>query len=167
MIESINLMLVAIDPTAKQCMPIYVVIFILSDFYGPSFKSANRVVLNTMYRLGDIYKNSAEINRQVFSFIYDKTLAGEDKTITNYLEESTHIGQLTGLQFKMIMYVKEFDDPTQDLYSYPEVEVEIPEFDALIYPNGTVGEEYPDYIIFWVHKILCCIVAFYCSKSMI
>ena len=116
MIEAINLMLVAIDPTAKQCMPIYVVIFILSDFYGPSFQSSNRIIFNSMYRLGEIYVNSAEINRQVFSFLYDKTPEGEDKTISHYLEQSTHIGQLSGLQFKMFMYVKEFDDPTVDLY---------------------------------------------------
>jgi len=72
MIESINLMLVAIDPATKQCVPIYVVVFIMSDFYGPSFQSTNRIIFNLMYRLGEIYSNTAEINRKAFDFIYDK-----------------------------------------------------------------------------------------------
>ena len=80
--------------------------------------------------------------------MHDKTEDGTDKTVTNYLDESTHLGQLSGLQFKMFMYVKTFENQTEDLYSYPEIEVEFPDFDALIYPNGTVGEEYPQYITF-------------------
>lgn len=58
------------------------------------------------------------------------------------------LGQLSGLQFKMFMFVKKFEDKTADLYSYPEIEIEEPEFDALIYPNGTVGEEYPQFIVY-------------------
>lgn len=42
------------------------------------------------------------------------------------------------------------DDSTQDLYTYPEIEVEDTDdlFDALLYPNGTVGEQFPLYVTY-------------------
>lgn len=149
MIDEIYNLLKQVDPVAKACMPIYVTVFLLSDYYGPSFSSANRVMMNTMYRLGPVYTNSAEINRKVYGFLSEtKEQTGEEKNIQDYISESVELGQLSGLQFKMLMFVKKLDDKTEDLYTYPEIEILDTEFDALLYPNGTVGEEYPSYVVY-------------------
>lgn len=87
LIEAINEQLIQVDPAAKACMPIYVAVFILSDYYGPSFSNANRIMMNTLYRLGRIYANGAEINRKVFMFLSDKTEFGEEKNIQHYITD--------------------------------------------------------------------------------
>lgn len=81
LINEVYNLLLQVDPVAKACMPIYVTVFLLSDYYGPSFQSSNRVLMNTMYRLGDIYTNSAEINRKIYNFLRSQTETGEEKNI--------------------------------------------------------------------------------------
>lgn len=55
-------MMMQLDPVAKACVPIYVLVFIDSDDYGPTFNNFELVFYNAIYRLDKIWVNSFRMN---------------------------------------------------------------------------------------------------------
>jgi hypothetical protein len=102
-------------------------LFIESDEYGPSFNSSEQgtiVNLNVLYRLGENYKNIHRLEDAFKNASSHIDIYGEQKDFYDLILDARAIGQVLGIQFRLIFSVKNFEVE----YSYPE-----PSSDGSIY----------------------------------
>ena len=81
---------------AKACVPVYIIAFIQSNTYGPTMTDNKRLPYNTLYRLGDIYKQSSKINyyQKIFWSPFDETK--NVKSVDSFVSEASSLGTMVG-----------------------------------------------------------------------
>ena len=138
-----------VDPVAKACIPIYVDVFFNSIDYGPTFNDGRRLYYNILYRIDKIWEASFLINQSYNSLFDTHTkwngTAYVTKTAEDQIALSRELGNMIGITFKMTVYSKKLDKPTEDLYYYPDENqlLETVTFEQLKYPTNDLTELWP------------------------
>lgn len=120
-------------------MPIYVLVFVDSEDYGPTFNNLRLVFYNGIYRMDKIWVNSFRINA-LLKEILDHSLYQTEEQLATVVSTAVNlakrIGDLVGLNFKYFFYTLDLDDLETELYVYPDdlITLDEVEFDKLDYP---------------------------------